>query len=165
MKFSTAGLVAACFTLHLPESALAQSACSTTMAAFESVSTGTCISGWSKGNTYQYPGDFNGILNQVKIYKCETSGKRVIISNGIPDHAVTQGNPNSPCQKNWAIEMPLNPVVASAKTEVPVRAIIAMAINGVPAFGAQELEDTNAVEPGASSSVTDAQFWYGHASK
>jgi hypothetical protein len=61
--------------------------------------------------------------------------------------------------------MPLNPVVASAKTEVPVRAIIAMAINGVPAFGAQELEDTNAVEPGASSSVTDAQFWYGHASK
>jgi hypothetical protein len=63
------------------------------------------ISGWSNGNPYQYPGDFNGILNQVKIYKCETSGKRVIISNGIPDHAVTQGNPNSPCQKNWAIEV------------------------------------------------------------
>ena len=61
--------------------------------------------------------------------------------------------------------MPLNPVVASAKTEVPVRGIIAMAINGVPAFGAQEVENSNAVEPEAGASVTDAQFWYGHASK
>ena len=55
--------------------------------------------------------------------------------------------------------------MASAKTEVPVRGIIAMAINGVPAFGAQEVENSNAVEPEAGASVTDAQFWYGHASK
>ena len=42
-----------------------------------------------------------------------------------------------PCEINWAVELPLNPTVADAPTEVPIRGMIAMATNGVPAYGAQ----------------------------
>jgi hypothetical protein len=61
--------------------------------------------------------------------------------------------------------MPLNPSIANIKTELGTRSIIAMAINGVPAYGPQEGGSTNAVEPDADASITDAQFWYGHAGK
>ena len=61
--------------------------------------------------------------------------------------------------------MPLSPVIASSKTEPPIRGIIGMAVNGVPAYGAQEGGSTNAVEPSAGAQITDAQFWYGHAGK
>lgn len=60
-------------------------------------------------------------------------------------------------------KMPLNPTVANSATEPPPRSIIAMAINGVPAYGPQEGGSTNAVEPSGGSSITDAQYWYGHA--
>ena len=63
---------------------------------------------WVKGNFYTYPDDFKDtsgvdILNVVDIYKCPTSKKRIIISNGIPDHTVKQGNSNIPCEIRWAI--------------------------------------------------------------
>ena len=61
--------------------------------------------------------------------------------------------------------MPLNPTIASSKSEPPSRGIIAMAINGVPTYGAQEGGSTNAVEPSPGAQITDAQFWYGHAGK
>ena len=61
--------------------------------------------------------------------------------------------------------MPLNPTIASSKSEPPSRGIIAMAINGVPTYGAQEGGSTNAVEPDPGSQIQDAQFWYGHAGK
>ena len=63
------------------------------------------ITNWSNGNTYVYPDAFEGILNDVKIYQCAMSRMRVIIANGIPDHTVVQGNPNSPCEIMWAIEV------------------------------------------------------------
>ena len=43
---------------------------------------------------------------------------------------------------------------------IPIRGMVAMAINGVPTFGPQEVEGDNAVE---GESVPDAKFWYGHA--
>jgi len=61
--------------------------------------------------------------------------------------------------------MPLNPSIAGSKSEPPARGIIAMAVTGVPAYGPQEGGSTNAVEPEAGASITDAQFWYGHAGK
>ena len=60
---------------------------------------------WIKGGEYDYPEDFGDILNDVKIYRCENSGKRIITSNGIPDHFVKQGNNNSPCEQFWAISV------------------------------------------------------------
>ena len=59
--------------------------------------------------------------------------------------------------------MPLNPIVASSKSEIPIRGIIAMAVNGVPAYGPQEGGGSNAVEPDPNAFLQDAQFWYGHA--
>jgi len=82
---------------------------------------------------------------------------------GIPDHDVTQGNPNSPCEINWAITIPLNPTVANSKSELGTRGIVGMSLNGVPAYGPQEGGSTNAVEPDNGASITDAQYWYGHA--
>ena len=96
---------------------------------FPTPSLGRCISSFanSRLETKTYPQDFNGILNQVQIYKCTTSNKRIIISNAIPNHDVTLQNRIAPCEVNWSIEIPLNPsVVPNKKTEVPIRGMIAM---------------------------------------
>ena len=58
---------------------------------------------WVRKGVYEYPNDFP-IKNDVTIYTCPTSKKRVIISNGIPDHTVTMGA-NEPCVYNWAISV------------------------------------------------------------
>ena len=54
------------------------------------------------------------------------------------------------------------------KTEIPPTGMIAIAKNGVPAFGPKGHGDgKNAVEPCARSegcNVQDAQYWYGHSS-
>ena len=63
------------------------------------------MTGWSHNNQYEYPDDFEGILNEVEINVCPESGKRIIKSNGIPDHTVTQGNPNYPCEINWIVSV------------------------------------------------------------
>ena len=38
---------------------------------------------FSRFDEPQYPDDFGEVLNEVKVYRCEISQKRVIISNGI----------------------------------------------------------------------------------
>ena len=58
--------------------------------------------------------------------------------------------------------MPLNPSVAATITEIPARGTIAMALNGVPAYGPMEGNDFNAVE--GANAAGGAAFWYGHAS-
>ena len=137
--------------------------CSGNNLRFPTPSTGRCISSFanSRLETKTYPTDFDGILNQVQIYKCTTSNKRIIISNGIPNHDVTLQNRIAPCEVNWSIEIPLNPSVANQKTEVPMRGMIAMALNGVPAYGPQEADSNNAVE--GNMGVPGARYWYGHA--
>jgi len=111
-----------------------------------------------------YPDDFGGVFSQSKIYTC--SDKRVIISNGIPDHDLTLHRSVQPCETNWAVEFPLDPPnpdperADTDNTEIPIRGMIAMALNGVPAYGPQESDGLSAVEP--TGSVQDAQYWYGH---
>ena len=53
--------------------------------------------------------------------------------------------------------MPLHPEKKSTITEIPIRGIIGISINGVPAYGPQEGGSSNAVEPGTDSFITDAQ--------
>lgn len=130
---------------------------------FTAPPTGRCIEGWVRGNEYAYPDDFGEILNDVTTYTCPASEKRVIVSNGIPDHIVSLGNNNLPCEINWAISLPLNPEKSNDLEEIPKKGIIAIASNGVPAYGAQEVDDNNAVEP--DGQIVDAQYWYGHATK
>lgn len=106
---------------------------------------GNCLSGFDTGKrgVKSYPGDFidasgNQVLNEVKIYTCPVRKKRVIISNGLPDHDIVlnQGTARlNPCTVNWAVEIPLHPKKASRKLEVPPRGAIAFSINGVPVYG------------------------------
>jgi len=137
--------------------------CSGTSTQFPNPSKGSCMVGWKRGQNYEYPQDFGKILNKVEIYTCKESKKRIIISNGIPDHGVKQGNSNIPCETNWVVSMPLEPKNADSVTEIPIRGAIAMAVNGVPAYGPQEVGGHNAVEPDSNSQIQDAQFWYGHS--
>ena len=71
------------------------------------------------------------------------------------------------CEVFTATEIPLNPTppnptdTAADKKEVPIRGMVAMALNGVPAYGPQESDSLNAVEA-VDSSKFDAGFWYGH---
>ena len=117
----------------------------------------------------KYPQDFvdvngNQVASFVKIYTCPVRQKRVILSNGLPNHDVTNSRSSSnvePCTMNWAVEIPLNPVLSSRKLEVPPRGAIAFAVNGVPAFGPMESDSVNAVEPPENVSK-GAAFWYGH---
>ena len=61
---------------------------------------------WTKGEYKTYPDDFEGIVSSVQIYRCETRQKRVIISNGIPDHDI-ESLPSDldPCEVNWVVEV------------------------------------------------------------
>lgn len=144
------------------KTSLSQSSCSSERLSFGSPSQGSCVSDWSRGETKVYPDDFEGILNSVSIYVCPTSDKRVIISNGIPDHDLEMSNDNEPCEINWVVEIPLNPSLENSKTEIAPRGIIAMALNGVPTYGPMESSDENAVET-ATGQVGGAGYWYGHA--
>ena len=58
-------------------------------------------------------------------------------------------------------KMPLYPSVADEQTEIPIRGMVAMALNGVPTYGPQEAGDFNALE--GDNAVRGANFWYGHA--
>jgi len=148
-----------------PYSAESQGAttCSGLKLNFPAPSTGECLTAWDnqKGQVKEYPGDFAGFANEAKIYRCPARNKRVIISNGIPDHQVTLQNKKGPCVINWVVEIPLNPTIATSRTEVPIRGMLAMALNGIPAYGPQESDSNNAVE--GDDGVQGARFWYGHA--
>ena len=122
-------------------------------------SVGACNT-FTQGVVTAYPAGFT-VLNSFTHYECPTSGKRIIRANGIPDHQVTQNNPMSACTINWQYEMPLTPSPGTALTEPMALGVIGVATNGVPIYGAQEGGGTNAVEP--TGSITDAQYWWGHA--
>lgn len=70
-----------------------------------------------------------------------TTRKRIIYSNGIPDHSIRWNNSNTPQEKLWYIELPADPVYMIGSTvEPPSGGTVAMAINGVPIFGANEAQ-------------------------
>ena len=127
---------------------------------FPTPSIGRCISSFanSRLETKSYPDDFNGITNQVQIYKCTTSNKRIIISNGIPNHDVTLQNRIAPCEVNWVVEIPLNPSVSNQKTEIPMRGMIAMVSlytlsNLVRNYGTDTYSHLSVIGPKRSTSL------------
>ena len=148
---------------HVSSQGQRPNTCTGSRIRFPPPSKGRCFSWDQRGEEKSYPDDFEGILNQVQIYQCPSRGKRVLVSNGIPDHSVTMQNRNGPCEFNWVVELPLNPTTGNdqKRTEVPIRGMIAMAINGVPAYGPQENDYYNAVE--GTVGVQGARYWYGHA--
>mmetsp|Transcript_13854 Transcript_13854/g.20227 ORF Transcript_13854/g.20227 Transcript_13854/m.20227 type:complete len:853 (+) Transcript_13854:118-2676(+) len=142
--------------------------CSGTVNSFydqANLNEGQCMTGWTGGKWQYYPYDFEGIENYVKHYECPASGRRVIVSNGIPNHSTFLGSPNLPCEKYWHVSLPLHGTYdQNFVTEASPSSIIGMALNGVPVYGALELTGGSAVEPGTDG-VMDAKFWYGHATE
>jgi hypothetical protein len=124
----------------------------------------TSCQAFSTGQSYSYPRDFGGLENAFGIWRCPTAKKRVLVSNGITDHDVKQGNPNTMCAVPWYIEFPLNPTVTATRTEPASHGVIAFGLNGIPAFGAQEAAGDNAYEHAEDAFIKDAKYWYGHAS-
>ena len=139
-----------------------QNTCSGTAPHFNSpaAKTSSCET-FSSGKSYSYPTDFK-VLNYRQWYECPTSGYRIVTSNNIPDHDVSVNNPNEPCEIPLYIRIPLNATYTTTSTEPPNLGVIAIQLNGVMIYGAQEAEGLNAVEPGPSGQVQDAQYWYGH---
>eukprot|EP01095_Lingulamoeba_sp_RSL-Kostka_P006109 TRINITY_DN188_c0_g1_i1.p1 TRINITY_DN188_c0_g1~~TRINITY_DN188_c0_g1_i1.p1 ORF type:complete len:327 (-),score=123.63 TRINITY_DN188_c0_g1_i1:229-1209(-) len=136
--------------------------CSSNVANYATPSASSNCESWSNGNTYIYPSGFN-YGNEVQWYECPSSQKRIVVSNGIPNHDVIVGNPNSPCEIPWYVSLPINGTYGDVLSEPGALGIIAMQLNGVPIYGAQEAEGLNAVEPDSSSGVQDAQYWFGHS--
>jgi len=116
--------------------------------------------GFSHGHSYTYPDDFK-YRNEHKWYTCPTSGLRIVISNGLPNHDVKVMNPNDPCVTNWQVQFALNATYTAQRHEPGAADIIGMQLNGVPMYGPQEAEGENAV---LGKGVTDAKYWYGHTS-
>jgi hypothetical protein len=137
--------------------------CSGNVQQFSNPTAQTCIQAMSSGNDYKYPDDFCGLTTFFEEYECPTSKTRVIRSNNIPNHNIRVGNPNAPCEIPFHISLPLNPSKQSSVTEPPPLGILAIAMNGVAIYGAQEGGGTNAAEPEPGAQITDAQYWYGHA--
>lgn len=137
--------------------------CSDNVAEFSSqdADTDSCL-GFTTGNTYLYPDDFP-ILNSRTWYECPESGVRIVVSNNIPDHDVTIGNPNAPCVIPWHIRIPLYPEYVETLTEPSALGLVGVQLNGVGVYGAKEGGGTNAVEPLEGSTILDAQYWYGHS--
>jgi hypothetical protein len=85
---------------------------------------------------------------------------RVFITNALPAlYAYVIGGGNRPCSAPLYVSVPLNPVIVNdvdGAFEIPLRGIVAMALNGVPIFGAQDGGGTDAVALGISP-------WVGHS--
>jgi len=124
---------------------------------------GECMT-WSANAAYSYPEEFE-ILNTHDLYECPTSEKRIIVSNAIPDHDSVHQSPTSTsdvCEVNFMVVMPLNPSLLAddAYLEVPSRDILGMSLTGIPAYGPQEMDDMNALEPLVGDFIVPAS---GHA--
>ena len=137
--------------------------CSGSVKQFQNPTAQTCIQGMSGRNTYKFPDDFCGLTTFYEEYECPSSKVRIIRSNNIPNHDVTIGNPNVPCDVPYHISIPLFPQYKATPTEPPPLGILGIATNGVAIYGAQEGGGTNAAEPEPGAQITDAQYWYGHA--
>ena len=131
--------------------------CSGNVQQFSNPTAQTCIRSMGQGN-YKYPADFCGLTTFFEEYECPTSKTRIIRSNNIPNHDITIANPNVPCDIPLFISMPLSGTYKSSTTEPPPLGLLAIAMNGVAIYGAQEGGGTNAADPEAGAQITDAQY-------
>ena len=95
----------------------------------------TCIEGWSADTTYSYPfaSPNVGIQNGVLKFCIDASmDLRVVFSNGIPNHDVTQDSENNmPCKVPYRLELPLYPQYSATITEATLYDWVGIAVNGV----------------------------------
>ncbi len=81
-----------------------------------------------------------------KVRVKETGKYFSIQSDGMPDHRWEKVNPNTPTPQNIEVRIPIQPKIASKKSDVPSRGPIAIAINGVVFFGPEDAHGKLAIE-------------------
>lgn len=137
--------------------------CSTNFATFQMPTSGDCGI-VTQGETYTAPFENadadTPIENKVTWYDCPSSDLIFMQSNDIPEHTVTIGNPNKPCEQNILAQFPRTPLVGTGMTETDN--VLGFALNGVVAFSPLEAGNNNAVEPLPGATLLDAQHWWGH---
>ncbi|MBT6175931.1 MAG: YHYH protein [Deltaproteobacteria bacterium] len=62
----------------------------------------------------------------------------LVEGNGIPHYTFVQTTPNALTAANHAYQIPLNPQVADASTDIPLLGFVGVAVNGAPFFGPNE---------------------------
>lgn len=62
----------------------------------------------------------------------------LVEGNGIPHYTFVQTTPNALTAANHAYQIPLNPQVADAPTDIPLLGFVGVAVNGAPFFGPNE---------------------------
>ena len=83
----------------------------------------------------QRPSSVTMKLGDSKVTITVSGGDRVVVANGLPDHAIGQfpgrGNPNRISAQNYNFHLPVNPKVADQPTRAN-GAWFGVALNGVP---------------------------------
>jgi hypothetical protein len=92
---------------------------------------------WEENKQYKYPAGFTYKTKWIR-KRCPTTGVRVIVTNGVPNHKVTMGFESRPCEVPWYIEIPLSPTARSSGDNATAlgTGIIGAALNGVPFWSA-----------------------------
>ncbi len=83
-------------------------------------------------------GSANPDLDDPEANATCVDGMVVVTSNGIPDFPYTQTTPGDPTAVALEYTLPGTPTVADTPTPVPAIGAIAVALNGIPIFGAAE---------------------------
>lgn len=72
-------------------------------------------------------------------------------------------NQNNPCERNWHVELPLNPELKPLLYKMEVSNVVGFALNGVIAHNQLEAGSmSNAAEPLVNAKIQNAKLWYGH---
>jgi len=83
-------------------------------------------------------GSANADLPDPEVNATCVDGNVIVTSNGIPDFPYIETSPGNPDAFDLEYTIPATPVVADATTPVAALGAIAVAINGVPIYGATE---------------------------
>jgi hypothetical protein len=125
---------------------------------------------WARSDTQQCLVDWYGLPSELLTQPTtwtEAGNIRMMRSGGVPDHIIVTAERFPVCNTQWAVSLPREPSRALQPTPLPVGAAIAIAINGIPVWGAELSDGSNAVEgdarvPCYGHSSTSGMWHYHH---
>lgn len=124
-------------------------------------------------NAVGYPVNATGSTPQAFAVECtsKVDQTRVLVSNGLPSKLAYIESPGFlPCEAPFFVRLPLNPQVmdnTNGAFEVPLRGPIALTLQGIAIFNAQDAGGSDAVFDGMSEWIghsTPNNMWHYHDS-
>ncbi len=85
-------------------------------------------------------------VERVRHEEDKSAGVRRIRSHGVPDHFSTSQDHLPLCELSWGFDLPLTPTPTKQPFPLAEYGVIAVALNGIPVFGARLMDGSNAVE-------------------